>query len=270
MSSQHIPAWQRIVIKKQQQNSEDGANSLNEDPLNITTHLASGTLTKKEKQRIIRGDDTNNNSKKVTKKNPSSNKKREKLARDEREDKIRNTVLKDQLRYLIDFYLTKVEDELPSTLYELQNVKTNYPEEKLQRDDNKVVEVWKFSKQKQNWLIKHFFKIEEIPLQYDDLLIAYFKNLKSEGVKDTVTTKCHQKIKEWNEYIEMQELQIKQAIEEKGHDQQSSDDTKPKEEQPSSIPPNKNIVSRCAKLLKEWQDESGDKNKIEIKNFTAN
>lgn len=251
MSSQHIPAWQRIVIKKQQQNLEEGADSVNEDPLNITTHLATGTLTKKEKQRIIRGDSTNN-SKKVTKKKENSNRKREKLAKDEREDKIRNTVLKDQLRYLIDFYLTKVEDGLPSVLYELQNVKNNYPEEKLLRDDNKVVEVWKFSKQKQNWLIKHFFKIEEIPVQYDDLLIAYFKDLKSEGVKNTVSTKCHEKIKEWNEYNENQELQMKKLVEEKTPDQQSSDDTKP---EAPSIPPNKDIVSRCTKLLEQWQDE---------------
>lgn len=143
---------------------------------------------------MIRGD---NNTNKIAKKKVKSNsRKKEKLAKDVREEIKRKTVLKDQLRYLIDFYLEKVSDKLPDDVQDLENVKINYPEEKLQKKSDEelgVVDVWKFSKQKQNWLIKHFFNVEELPLEYNELIMQYFKDLKGETLKQSISEKCQKR-----------------------------------------------------------------------------
>ncbi|CDH11615.1 uncharacterized protein ZBAI_03401 [Zygosaccharomyces bailii ISA1307] len=214
--SQHIPAWKRINIKRQQQ---DPTNNHDDDPLNISTHLATGSLTKKQKQKIIRGDDREKMVHKGKKpKTETITKKKEKLPREKRDAKRQN-VLKDQLRYLIDFYLSKVNDQgmLPQQLYSLTNVRSNYPEKfgaginhkDEEQDTTQVVDVWKFSKQKQNWLIKHFFNVEQLPAEYDDLLLSYFKELRSPAIKNRVAAACVQNVKQWNEYIEKQEEKMK-------------------------------------------------------------
>lgn len=277
MPSQHVPAWQRIVIK-QQQGKQEGNDFIDEDPLNVTTHLATGTLTKKEKKRIIRGDNANITSR-VAKKKINSNKKREKLNREDRDDKRRKTVLKDQLRYLIDFYLYKVSDDLPEALCSLPNVQSNYPEEALneRKKNDTVIEIWKFSKQKQNWLIKHFFRTEEIPVEYDELLISYFADLKSEFLRSSLSERCWGNIKEWNDFAEQQELEIKNIVEgnteEKADAQENSQEdekdvekTKEKNEE-TTIPPNKQAVARSVKLLEVWNLDKHSENSIELKNF---
>lgn len=271
MSEPHIPAWQRIKIK-QEQNQKETSDFADEDPLNITTHLATGSLTKREKQKLIRGD---NSTSKIVKKRTKSNRKKEKLAKDVRDEIKRKTVLKDQLRYLIDFYLEKVSEKLPDEVYSMENVKTNYPEERLKKSKDKdleVIDVWKFSKQKQNWLIKHFFNIQQLPRQYDELLMQYFKDLKGETLKQSISEKCHNKIEEWNSYVERELEKMKKIVE--GSDQeedseaakdtekQVSEDTKQKEQEPE-VPPNKDIASRCLRLLQAWEPE-GD---LELKSF---
>lgn len=264
MSSQHVPAWQRIVIKQNQKDDEVN-DFAEEDPLNITTHLASGSLTKKEKQKLIKGENTSN---KVAKKKVKSNdRKKEKLAKDLREEVKRKTVLKDQLRYLIDFYLEKVSEKLPSSVSDLENVKANYPEEKLKKNGDEelgVVDVWKFSKQKQNWLIKHFFNIRELPLEYDELVMQYFKDLKGEALKQSIAEKCRAKIEEWNKYVEQELAKMKDIVE--GNDEgaasesqenaemQENDAGKEKSEE-TQIIPNKDVASRCLQLLKIWASD---------------
>ena len=84
MSENHVPAWKRIALKRQTISSGDESkekgqsNLIDDDPLNITTHLSTGNLTKKEKKRIINGE------------SKSSTKKREACVetRDEEEGKI--------------------------------------------------------------------------------------------------------------------------------------------------------------------------------------
>ncbi|SJM87238.1 uncharacterized protein ZBIST_3427 [Zygosaccharomyces bailii] len=286
--SEHIPAWKRINIKRQQQ---DSTNNHDDDPLNITTHLATGSLTKKQKQKIIRGDDREEMVHKGKKpKTETITKKKEKLPREERDAKRQN-VLKDQLRYLIDFYLSKANPQgmLPQQLYSLTNVRSNYPEKfgtdvnhkDEEQDTTQVVDVWKFSKQKQNWLIKHFFNIEQLPVEYDDLLLSYFKELKSPSIKDRVAAACMQNVKQWNEYIEKQEEKMKSIVEEEPDEhekhQQEKDgkqedktenleqkqQEKKADEESELIPPDKRVVSRSQQLLKLWQIEPS----IELRSF---
>ncbi|AQZ15425.1 YCR016W [Zygosaccharomyces parabailii] len=286
--SQHIPAWKRINIKRQQQ---DPTNNHDDDPLNISTHLATGSLTKKQKQKIIRGDDREKMVHKGKKpKTETITKKKEKLPREKRDAKRQN-VLKDQLRYLIDFYLSKVNDQgmLPQQLYSLTNVRSNYPEKfgaginhkDEEQDTTQVVDVWKFSKQKQNWLIKHFFNVEQLPAEYDDLLLSYFKELRSPAIKNRVAAACVQNVKQWNEYIEKQEEKMKSIVEEEpdehekheqekdGKQEENTENLEQKQQERKAdgeselIPPDKRVVSRSQQLLKLWQIEPS----IELRSF---
>ena len=49
----HVPAWKRFAIK----NKNEGKREIEDDPLNVTTHLATGSLTKKQKKSILNGTD---------------------------------------------------------------------------------------------------------------------------------------------------------------------------------------------------------------------
>lgn len=59
MSENHVPAWKRIALKRQTISSGDESkekgqsNLIDDDPLNITTHLSTGNLTKKEKKESL-------------------------------------------------------------------------------------------------------------------------------------------------------------------------------------------------------------------------
>lgn len=286
MSENHIPAWKRIALNKQTLKSENKSeeqsqtNVLDDDPLNITTHLSTGNLTKKEKKRIINGENKSSIKKGKRVSKPGT-KKKEKLSKEEKNSK-KNKILKDQLRYLIEFFRTKSESKFPTSILELESVKENYGDS-LTKDESAesgVVEVWKFSKQKQNWLIKHFFNLDEIPSVYNDLLLLYFKDLQGRS-KDELISKCQEKLKQWNDYVEDQETKIKALVEEekpsesvdcekteegkKGVDAAKKEQ---KEEQKEIQMPNKELVQRSLKLLKIWK--SDDSGQIELKNFSVN
>ncbi|CCD24432.1 RNA-binding ribosome assembly factor RBP95 NDAI_0D01190 [Naumovozyma dairenensis CBS 421] len=281
MSSNHIPAWRKIAIKKKLEN-KDGA-VLNDDPLNVTTHLATGSLTRKEKKRIIKGESSVSvDRNKVSKLKKSG--KREKLPKDQRITK-KSKVLKDQLRYLIEFYKSRVENTLPKELYALENVKLNFPgndeDDKIDPASG-VIEIWKFSKQKQNWLIKHFFNMEEIPSEYDPLLISYFKDLPGKS-KDDLSEKCLGQIKSWNEYVEKEEAKMsaivngdenKEGTNDEGNDDEASKEDEIKEKKPEDISkieievvPNKEATIRSHLLLKQWFINEEDLTKIILKNL---
>lgn len=286
MENDHIPAWKRIAIKQQKQDDTDDLNT--EDPLNVTTHLSTGFLSKKEKKRIINKDSGLYKTKNRVSKQ-KNDKKKIKLPKEERQQK-KNLVLKDQLRYLLDFYKSKISKELPDIILNLDNVKANYSEEAKASvdDENLVVEVWKFSKSKQIWLTKHFFNTDEIPVPYDDLLIQYFKDLKGRS-KDELIEKCINQINCWNEYIRAEEQKIIAMVEgdsdkttesiseSKGESDkkidtqgESTKEEPKKEKEVELIPPNKETVSRCQKLLKKWLqlgDEKIEQANIVLLNF---
>ncbi|CCK71594.1 RNA-binding ribosome assembly factor RBP95 KNAG_0H01800 [Huiozyma naganishii CBS 8797] len=282
MSSEHIPAWKRIVLKEKQKDAKDSVFA-NDDPFNVTTHLASGSLSRKEKRKIIKGGNEPSKKKVKGAKAAKREQKREKLPREVRETK-KSKVLKDQLRYLIEFYKFKVDKQLPQELYELESVSSNYSkEEEVDVDEsNAVVDVWKFSKQKQNWVIRHFFSVDEIPTQYNVLLIAYLKDLSPKS-RDDLIQKCRLQVNAWNTYTKEQRESInafvareaKDDAGEAGEDSAKSssseaDDQKKQTAQDSTqtdhkekkvekseeqAVPNKDVVSRCFMLLQEFLEK---------------
>ncbi|KOH00675.1 RNA-binding ribosome assembly factor RBP95 DI49_0766 [Saccharomyces eubayanus] len=281
MSESHIPAWKRIALKQKstenqnEVNEQNQSNIVDDDPLNITTHLSTGNLTKKEKRRIINGENKLPTKKEKRVSKPGS-KKKEKLSREEKNSK-KSKILKDQLRYLIEFFKTKSETKFPHSVLELESVKENYGDSlnKVISAESGVVEVWKFSKQKQNWLIKHLFNLDEIPSVYNDLLLLYFKDLQGRS-KDELISKCQEKLKQWNDYAEDQEEKIKALVEgektseqskEENTDDSKEDDEAVKEEQKVEVQmPNKELVQRSLELLETWKDDSSKT--IELKNFS--
>lgn len=263
--SEHVPAWKKIQIKKSENSKVDDEL----DSLIVSTHLSTGSLSKKEKKRIIRGQEKTETNGKVQKKSKTkaNGNKREKLAKEERMKK-REAVLKDQLRYLIEFYTSKCRLELPEDVSELPSVKEHIGS-KMPEDENGVQNVWKFSKQKQNWLIKHFMVLEEIPAAYDLLLITYFQELKG-GAKEQMVEQCMQAIKKQNEYLEKQKEEMARIVlgedkekeasqnvttEAEGKKQVGSNAEAPAEEkeEPVLIPPSKELLQRATKMLDAWK-----------------
>ncbi|SCW02646.1 LAFE_0F11210g1_1 [Lachancea fermentati] len=164
---QHVPAWKKIAIAAKQAGNEE-----QESALNVTTHLATGSLSKREKRSIIRGEPE------AAAQRPAKKRKREKAPREQRlADK--DLVLRDQLRYLIDFYRERV-GELPQAVWEHGAARAQVLEAKEEEktEEPAVVTAWKFSKQKQNWLLKHVLDTGEIPTCYDELLAAYVRDLR--------------------------------------------------------------------------------------------
>lgn len=283
MSEDHIPAWKRILSKKQ--DIPNNSTAVTEDPLNVTTHLATGSLTRKEKKQIINKNTQNVKSKtnKIIKKarRDTSKKRKDKLPKQERQLR-RNRVLKDQLRYLIEFYRFKQDKNLPKVLYTLESVRVNYPEDmdKDVDESKDVIDIWKFSKQKQNWLLKNILNFEEVPTQYDDLLIKYFQDIQGRS-RTELLDKCRSVLEEWNNYVTKQEEKIASLVEgdneetdlEKKNDDESSetedknkDETKTNDELPM---PSKERVARCYKLLTGVvkENENSDLASFTIKNF---
>lgn len=254
----HVPAWKRFAIK----NKNEGKREIEDDPLNVTTHLATGSLTKKQKKSILNGTD-NDLPKKV--KNKDKKQKKAKLPREERLEK-KQRVLKDQLRYLIEFYL-KDSDELPDRLYQLESIRSNYDENdiKSKKDESAVVDVWKFSKQKQNWLLKHFHNFDEIPAEYHELLLNYFKDMKGRSKYELIKL-CNEKLETWNKYIAEQEEKMQKIINgeenEDNKNVEQNEENKEDEEQKHKVEelpmPNKAVICRSYKLLSLWEKNKNE------------
>ncbi|KAL6938070.1 hypothetical protein ACO0RG_004604 [Hanseniaspora osmophila] len=288
--SAHVPAWKRIALKKQEadkasasnisssnSSSNSNHNNLdNDDPFNVTTHLATGSLTKKEKRKILKGEDlaTNKKVKKAKHKSgsddASTNKKKEKLSKEEKAAHLQ-TVLKDQFRYLIEFYVFKINadiDTLPKEILELPSVSKNMSTLKPDKD-SPILKLWKFNKSKQNWLLKNMFHIDdEIPEQYDYLLVQYFKSLKGQA-RDQLVEECLKILNSWNEYVHEQQLEMQKILE--GGGKEETQQLEPKntdvtggkkvEEGASKnteeafkdtkVPPSKKVVKRALALLEE-------------------
>lgn len=295
MSEDHVPAWKKInIIKQAQVAANGGVNVGDEDPLNVTTHLATGSLTKKQKKSIISKSAGDSNANKVAK--PKKEKHRNKVKTDSKEKKSK--ILKDQLRYLIDFYLYKINDQLPAGLKELDYVVSNLPN--MPADDCGVKEVWKFSKQKQNWLLKHFFSLDEIPAEFNQLLYDYFE-LMNGNSKTELTKQCQKRLTQWNDYVEEQESNMQQIIgmapsktqtqtqtqkepavptdatndngtpESTAESATTTATTTPAKEE--TLPPSKEEVTRSKEMLETWlkimQAKSNGQNESEIDSLAA-
>ncbi|KAF5095879.1 hypothetical protein D0Z00_002966 [Geotrichum galactomycetum] len=83
---------------------------------------------------------------------------------------------------------------------------------------------WKFSKQKQNWILKNVYEIEA---DYVDHLLAYLKGLQG-GARERVTQESFEVITHWNEYmkapVEPEETEPVEAEDEKKEENTTTTD----------------------------------------------
>ncbi|AGO12318.1 AaceriAEL041Cp [[Ashbya] aceris (nom. inval.)] len=228
----HVPAWKRIQIRQQQQ--QLGVEE--EDALNVTTHLATSRSRGQHRaadpaQRIRK---------------PA---KREKLPSSERKQRTA-TVLRDQLRYLLDFYLEKAPDApLPPALLQ-QPAVAAYLDARPSAEEAAVAPTWKFSKQKQNWLIKHLHDIDALPSAYDPLLQLYLRGL-GDRARDAVVARCTDTLRSWDEYTAAHEEHARRVA-----DATAPDDNAP---EPTSLPAPPCPVAvkdRCAGLREALSAQS--------------
>lgn len=178
------------------------------DPLNTTTHLEHDTITNKLAKKL------NKKRKLEDSKSDSSQKKppkRVKLPKLERKPPPE----KDQLAYLRQY----VDDK-----------------------DN-----WKFSKQKQNWILKN---ISEVPAQYEDALVVYVEGLQG-GARDRLVPELKKVVESWNEVA--QEIEDRVNAELYGEKKEETEEKEQKEEEKTG--PLREHALRCKKLLNVLLDE---------------
>lgn len=192
---------------------------LDEDPLAITAHLESDRVTNKELKKI-------NKQKRKLEELKSSGKtkkppKRVKLPKAERAPPPE----KDQLAYLRQY-----------------------------KEDH---ENWKFSKQKQNWLLKN---IAMIPQDYESALIIYFEGLQGAS-RNRLLVDLKLVVAKWNKVIEDAEAKVEAEL--NGTKEEDKDDVKEKEKKDTvkekadkeDEAPDQAYAVRCAKLIFGLSDE---------------
>lgn len=168
-------------------------------PILLSTQLATSEVTTKQIKKIKK---QTRNLKDANQKEDGEKKapKREKVPKSERGEGPE----KDQLAYLIQF----------------ENDKAN----------------WKFSKQKQNWILRH---IKEIPSKYESALLKYMEGMNGTS-RDRMVESWKASIGRWNELAEIAERKIEQELQSKlklamkaekkeGEEDDSDDEVDPEE-----------------------------------------
>ncbi|KAG0684604.1 hypothetical protein C6P40_005079, partial [Pichia californica] len=79
---------------------------------------------------------------------------------------------------------------------------------------------WKFSKQKQNWIIKN---IKNIPEEYENIMFEYLNSIQG-GSRDRVIIDMKKVIEEWNKMVDEAEEQLKKDLEKADKDEDEDKD----------------------------------------------
>lgn len=201
-----VPAWKRIGLEVKK--------DLEEDPLAITTHLESATVTNKQAKRL-------NKQKRKLEAGEKKPPKRVKLPKSERGPPPE----RDQLAYL-----------------------RQYHEDKDQ---------WKFSKQKQNWILRN---IRTIPQEYERALVAYLEGLQG-GSRDRVAEEMREVVNKWNVLAAELEKKVERKLagEAEVDDEAKAEAKEEKEEEKVDH----DYAVRCRKILHALTEEQVDLKGIE-------
>lgn len=206
-----------------------------DDPIPLTSHIEDVNLTNKQAKKLNKQKRKLEESKNEDKRAP----KRVKLPKSERAPPPE----KDQLAYLRQY----------------ENDKLN----------------WKFSKQKQNWILKN---IKNIPKDYESALQAYLEGLQG-GSRKRVVDDLMEVIKKWNKAAEEAEARVEREIQrqlngeaasdeddknEEGEDTEGNKKAKRTASEPEEAVPDYDYAKRCGVLVKILNDQDVDLKGIEI------
>lgn len=189
-------------------------DEVKEGPLGTTTHLEHDTVTNKLAKKLNKKRKQDEDKNTKTKKPP----KRVKLPKAERAPPPE----KDQLAYL-----------------------RQYADER---------EKWKFSKQKQNWILKN---IEEVPQSYEKSLVVYVEGMQG-GARERLVINLKKVVEEWNKVAQEIEDKVNAELygkksEEKEEEEKEKE--KKEEEKKEESGPLRDYAVRCNKLLKALDEE---------------
>lgn len=194
-----------------------------DDPIALTTHIEDVQVTNKQAKKL------NKQKRKLEESNNDDKKapKRVKLPKSERAPPPE----KDQLAYLRQY----------------ENDKSN----------------WKFSKQKQNWILKN---IKNIPKDYEAALQSYLEGLQG-GSRKRVVDDLMEVVKKWNKAAEDAEARVEREIQRQlsgettkdsdDEDEEKTEDKKAKRQTSESeeTVPDYDYAKRCGVLVKILNDE---------------
>lgn len=110
---------------------------------------------------------------------------------------------------------------------------------------------WKFSKQKQNWIIKNLENIED---KYEGALLAYLEGMQG-GSRDRVIESCQNIISRFNDLVEKIEAKLDQESDQLNNKEsnEEADIDSQNKAKASTVPQesvNRDYVKRCIKILK--------------------
>lgn len=188
-----------------------------EDPLALTTHLESANVTNKDIKKI--------------------NKQKRKL---EELKANNNTKINKPLKRV---KLPKTERPPPPEKDQLVYLR------QYQTDRN----AWKFSKQKQNWILKN---IRHIPNDFESALVDYLEGLQGNSRK-RLLEELKQIMNKWNKIAEEAEARVDAEL---NGTAKSNDDEKKKENKNINNPqqeesPDHDYAVRCRKIFQNLSDE---------------
>lgn len=204
---------------------------LQEDPLALTTHLDNAHVTNKQAKKL------NKQKRKAEESAPGNKKppKRVKLPKSERAPPPE----KDQLAYL-----------------------RQYSEDKAN---------WKFSKQKQNWILKN---LREVPEKYEAALVDYLEGLQGSS-RTRLADDLKKVIATYNEIIEKAEAKVEAELEAKLNgtakptEEEKNEQKKPAQIEPQEDVPDLAYAVRCRNLIKVLNDEVVEVKGVEEPNLTT-
>lgn len=247
---ENVPAWKKkLNLNQIKAANQSSASVSTNDSLKVVKHLSTDSiLSKKDKKDII------NQQNKVTKKRKDKAKRNKVKITDRlvKEDALKSTFLRDQLRYLIEYYIYKYSvSELPDSVKLQENVKKN-----MDLEEN-AIKTWKFNKNKQIWLLKNCFAKEGksgdnlmIPKEYDTILVEYFINLPSEStIKKDLIERSWKILHSWNDGIAKQREHMMKMLEEEPKEKENDEEKEDQDKKEEIELPHKDIVSRAHEVV---------------------
>lgn len=111
-------------------------------------------------------------------------------------------------------------------------------------------ENWKFSKQKQNWILKN---LSEIPHEYEENLISYIEGIQG-GARDRLIEQLTDVANQWNEVCKAIEEKVNAELYGNGDDEEKKESDEKKEEEKTPLVTRETAI-RTKKLLHALTDD---------------
>lgn len=128
-------------------------------------------------------------------------------------------------------------------------------------------ENWKFSKQKQNWILKN---IEAIPAEYEVALVTYIEGIQG-GARDRLVDELQTIRHLWNKAAEIMEAKIEAELNGEDNNEEKDEEStsgENKDAASEATGPSKDYAVRCLKILSALLGETVSLRGVEVETQT--